>query len=479
MVDARVPQSCTVVQPRVELADPHVVSDIRDRRSIVDAVFDGLVRRDAAGRFVPWLAESWSVTPDCRTWEFRLRLDVRCHDGGPLVARDAAASIHRALDPDLPGELGTQGVLRSYLEGTTIEVSDATTLRLITPAPLADLLDFLVDLPVVPERALARLGTSEPVGSGAFRVTTVASGRVTLDAVPDHWAGPPRVGRLTWEAEPDASCRLARFREGGADWLVDPPRVEVGGLTGLLRAPSHLCVIFLFNLFEGPTTDPRVRRALHHALDVEGLIGDTAVMAGTATRLAGPLTARHLGKAGVATPYAHDPARARSLLAEAGYAGGLGLAVDLPARFPDESIPLARAMAHQWKEVGVMCDLRVHEDRPGYAELVRTKRIGDLCCFDSSPVSSYRVFCEKLDDRRRGPWWMGYSNPTLNKLLDIAASEPEQDRRTTVMARAFDVVRDDAPWLFLYAPDNLWMRASRSERINASFEGRLHFSSSW
>ena len=476
MADTRLPATCTVVQPRVEFADPHVVSDIRDRRSIVDAVFDGLVRRDAAGRFVPWLAEGWSVAPDCRAWEFRLRPGVRCHDGGPLDARDAAASIRRALDPDLPGELGTQGVLRSYLEGAAVEAPDAATLRLVTPAPLADLLDLLVDLPVVPERALARLGTAEPVGSGAFRVAALAPGRATLDAVPDHWAGPPRVGLLAWEAEPDAARRLARFREGGVDWLVDPPRAEAAGMPGLLRAPSHLCVIFLFNLFDGPATDPRVRRALHHALDVEALIGDPTVMAGAARRLAGPLTARHLGGGGATVPYAHDPARARALLAEAGHAGGLRLAVDLPARFPDESIPLARAMARQWEEVGVVCDLRVHEDRPGYAERVRTKRIGDLCCFDSSPVSSYRVFCEKLDDRRRGPWWMGYRNPALHGLIDAAAAEPDQDRRAMVLARAFALVREDAPWLFLYAPDTLWLRAPGAVAVEPSCEDRLRFS---
>lgn len=471
-VSAR-PTSCTVLQSRAELADPHVVSDIRDRRSIIDAVFDGLVRRGADGRFMPWLAERWSAAPDCRHWEFELRAGVRCHDGGPLDAHDAAASVRRALDPWLPGELGTQGVLRSYLEGTLVDVPDAGTLRLVTPTPVADLLDFLVDLPVVPERAFDLLGTGQAIGSGAFRVAEAVPGRVALDAFADHWAGRPRAGQIVWEAEPDAARRLARFRAGEADWVVDPPRAEVLEDAHLVRAPSFLCVIFLFNIFQGPTTDPRVRGALHHALDVDELIRDPAIMAGTADRLAGPITARHMGGAGAALPCAFDPGRAASLLAEAGHAGGLDLSMDLPARFPDESIPLARAIARQWERVGVRCSLRVHEDRPGYAERVRTKNIGDLCCFDSSPVSTYRVFCEKLDDRRRGPWWMGYRNPELNDVLDAAASEPDGNKRANCFSRALDLTQADAPWLFLYAPDSLWLRKAEASPMAPSPEGRL------
>ncbi len=463
-----------VVQARVELADPHVMSDIRDRRGIIDAIYDALVRRGPTGRFEPWLARSWSMSPDCRHWRFHLRAGVRCHDGGTLTAEDAAASLRRAIAPDLPGELGTQGVLRGYLDGTLIEVSDELTLDLTTPAPLADLLDLLVDIPVVPERALGDV-TVRPVGSGPYRFESAGPGRISLTAFDAHWGGPPSLSRVDWRAEPEAGERARLYGAGETDWCVDPPRAGTGEAAHRLQTPSSLCIIMLFNLMHGPATDPRVRQALHQATDVKALIADPRIMAGTARQLAGPVAPGQNGADASVAPYPYDPARARHLLLQAGHRDGLALTMDCPARFPDEAVPLAHAIAGQWRDVGVSCEIRVHHDRPAYAEQVRRKDIGDLCCFDSSPESTYRVFCEKLDDRRQGPWWLGYRNPALNRLLDQAAETGDDAQRNAIFAAAFRLVHEDAPWLFLYAPDRLWLRSPVQSGFIPSVEGRLRF----
>lgn len=452
----------TIVQPTASLADPHILSDIRDRRSLIDAVCDALVRRDSAGRYVPWLAQDWQVDATARRWRFTVRRGVRCHDGGTLDASDAVASIRRAHSPDLPGELGTQGVLRAYLDGADVRADGAQTLLIDTPAPLADLLDLLVDIPVVPERAHELLPQTL-VGSGPYAVRSAVPGRVELDAFAGHWAGRPPVDRLLWLAQPDPDERLAALRRGEADLAVDPPRAYAGepGVR-VLSEPGYLCVIFMFNLNAGACRDQRVRRALAHAVDVDALIADARIAAGAALRLAGPLTPRHAGNDPQRAPYAYDPGLARRLLRDAGHASGLELDIDLPARFPDESIALAQRIAEQLAAVGVHARLRVHDDRPGYAQRIRSKRFGDLCCFDSSPASAYRVFCEKLDARRQGPWWQGYRNEAVHALLDEAAATVDLDARTAKLREISAIVHDDVPWLFLYAPHSRWALAESS-----------------
>jgi peptide/nickel transport system substrate-binding protein len=468
----------TIIQPTASLADPHILSDIRDRRSLIDAVCDALVRRDSTGRFVPWLAQDWQVDPTARRWRFTLRRGVRSHDGGTLDAADAAASIRRALSPDLPGELGTQGVLRAYLAGATVVADDAQTLRIDTPTPLADLLDLLVDIPVVPERAHALLPQTL-VGSGPYRVQRATPGRVELDAFAAHWAGRPPVDGLLWLAQPDPDERLAALRRGQADLVVDPPRAYAGepGVR-VVSTPGYLCVIFMFNLSSGACRDVRVRRALTHAVDVDALIADARIAAGAALRLAGPLTPRHAGNDPQRAPHAYDPELARRLLRDAGHAAGLELDIDLPARFPDESIALAQRVAGFLAAVGVNARLRVHDDRPGYADSVRSKRFGDLCCFDSSPASAYRVFCEKLDARRQGPWWQGYRNERVHALLDEAAATVDLERRTAKLREISAIVHDDVPWLFLYAPHSRWALTDPGDSVLAadwwpSDEGRV------
>ena len=104
-----------ILQPSVRLADPHICSDAKNRLTIFNAIFDALVRRDATGRFIPALATEWQLAADARTWTFKLRSDVLFHNGDPLTAADVVASLQRACDPAVGGELGTEGVWAGYI----------------------------------------------------------------------------------------------------------------------------------------------------------------------------------------------------------------------------------------------------------------------------------------------------------------------------------------------------------------------------
>lgn len=462
----------TIVQPKVMLADPHILSDIRDRRSIIDAIYDVLVRRNHAGEFVPWLATHWTVDSRCRQWRFTLRPDVRFHSDVRLTASDAVASILRALSPEMPGELGTEGVLRSYLDGASIVATGEHSLLIETREPFADLLDLLVDIPVVQADALPERLT----GSGPWQPIKQHFDTLIMQAFPRHWAGKPPVETLIWRAEPDAERRLTMLVQGEADIAVDIPAhaaQQPDPRITLRRQKSYLCVIFLLNLFQGPMRDIRVRQALNYAVDLAQVIDAKDIMAGQAQPLAGPLSPRHPGTPAGVTPWPFDPQRARALLADAGFADGVTLDIALPARFPDESIPLANNIARQLSEVGITVNLTVGHDRPAYAHRVRDKAYGDACCFDSSPASGWRVYIEKLDSRRKGPWWQGYHSDELNALLDMIAATRDPARRTALLEAAFARVHEDAPWLFLYAPDTLWAVSEKAAGWQPSVEGRI------
>jgi hypothetical protein len=86
-----------------------------------------------------------------------------------------------------------------------------------------------------------------------------------------------------------------------------------------------------------------------------------------------------------------------------------------------------------------------------YVQMVRNKLIHDLCCFDSSPLSSYRVLREKFHSKVRGLWWHGYSNPAVDLLIDEAQATVDMLSRQRIYRQAFRTIRDDAPWLFLYS----------------------------
>lgn len=447
----------TVAQAEVRLDDPHLTTDNRDRLGIRAALYGALVARRPDGAFAPALAASWDVQPDARTWRFEPRQGVRFHDGAPLRAEDIVASLERVRSPERGGELGTGGVIAGYLAGARIEQGRDGAVTIVTDEPMADLLDLLVEIPIVPAGALG-----QPAGTGPFQVEGVTEGEVRAVRFDHYWGEPSPHRAVRWVREPDPHARVEALLAGEVDLVTAFPagergRVEAESCLQIVDAPSSTCVAFLCNAAVGPCAEPRVRRALNLGMDVEPLI--RAAGKDGARPLNGPLTGLHLGFDPATPRYTRDVAAARALLAQAGLGDGLELVIDVPTRMPDEAPVLADLLSRQLAEIGVQVTVRSFDDRPGYAERVRAKEIDDLCCFDSTPLSTYRVLREKLHGGVRGPWWQGYANPAVDRLIDQAAATVELAERQARYRRAHRLIRDDAPWLFLYSPRHSWAGA--------------------
>ena len=457
-----------VVQPHVRMGDPHVCSDDRQRLSLLHAVYQPLVRRGAAGSLLPAFARAWRVDASASRWVFEVDRDARWHDGAAVRAGDAAASLARLRDDPPAGELGTSGVYQGYLRGCAISALDETTLEVVTPAPMADLLDVLAELFVLPERHLAD-AAAVPPGSGPYRLLEHDDEEVLLERA-DRDAHDVRPGRLRFRALADASARAAAVAAGEAAIASDiDPRVA--GIATHFQ-PSSVATAFMFALERGPTTDVRVRRALNLAVDVPSLI--EALFAGRAEPLASPCTATQLGFDPELVPYPFDPEGARSLLREAGVEG-LRLTFDVPSRLPDEAPRLAAMLAEQFAGVGVALEVVEHGDRPAYAEMVRDGRIHDAACFDSSPHSTFRSLREKFHAGARGPWWLGYANERFDALVDEAQRTPDLAARRALYHRAARLLHDDAPWLYLYGAQLGWGLAADWSRWRPTPDGLVGF----
>jgi peptide/nickel transport system substrate-binding protein len=121
--------------------------------------------------------------------------------------------------------------------------------------------------------------------------------------------------------------------------------------------------------------------------------------------------------------------------------------------------------------VGITTEIKVFTDRPGYANRVKAKQIDDACCFDSSPLSTFRPLREKFHSGVSGPWWLGYRNSQVDALLDLARMTLDTGRRQQVYRQAYRLIRDDAPWIFLYSPTLAWGVGPRMRGWQPDFDG--------
>lgn len=302
--------------------------------TILRQIFDGLVKFDPDGRIEPALAVSWTRA-DPLTMEFKLRPGVRFHDGEELDAEAVRFSIESLIDPKtgFPGA----GFLASI---DKVEAVSPLVVRIRTKFPDGILLNRLAALvTILPPRAIARMGDAEfaanPVGTGPFRFKSwKGSESLILEANPDYWAGKPKFKGLEFLFLP-ADRQVAGLLNGDVDIVTELPgtdtlRVTRAAGTKVVKKETFYTVGSSVNVSTGPLTDRRIRQAINYGIDKEALIRYDVLGNG---RPLGSLTMPgELGHDPALEPYPYDPAKARSLLKEAGYPKGVNLKVVVKAQ---------------------------------------------------------------------------------------------------------------------------------------------------
>ena len=419
---------------------------------ILHALYDTLVRR-VGQDFVPHLARRWTVADNARRWTFHLQDGVRFHDGSPCDAQAVADCLKRMARQDKGYTLGAPAVWRQFLGGADLQVADPVTVSVTLREPMADLLDVLEQGFIVAPSAFAALDAKDytaQIGSGPYRLEAITEDSITATQVPEYFSGLPANPSVTWRRVPDPAERLALLQRGDVQ-IANGLDFTASRVLGDMRHEylSPVAIIYLLNAAKGPLADARVRRALSLAIDRDAIV--QTVMSGAALPLHGFVSPHHFG-AGSDHGAEMDRDLARDLLKEAGFPVGLELNVDCPTRLPDEAERLTAALADQLAEVGITFKVHIHPEREDYAHMVRRKEIRDLCVFDSSPMSTYRVLFEKIDSRVAGSWWQGYANPDLEALIDTGRVMTDRDARAEVWRDAYRLLQADPAWLTLYNP---------------------------
>jgi peptide/nickel transport system substrate-binding protein len=294
-------------------------------------VFEGLTRIDAEGRVRPGLADRWEVSADGLTYTFHLREKAAFHDGRPLESAHVRFSLDRARGPQ------SVNAQKGYFAPiAAVETPDPRTavVRLSRPDAL-----FLFHMGqgdaaiVAPETAEAN--KRAPVGTGPFRFERwVAGDRVTLVRNPAYDGPKPALESVTFRFISDPAAQVAALLAGDVDSF---PLFGTYDALDQFRADSRFRVtvgstegetILAINNGRKPLDDVRVRRALSHALDRNAVI--QGAMAGTAQPIGSHFPPHHPAYVDLTGMYPHDAAKAKALLAEAGYPNGLELSLKLP-----------------------------------------------------------------------------------------------------------------------------------------------------
>jgi peptide/nickel transport system substrate-binding protein len=437
--------------------------------NMLEHIYDRLLDRDAKTfKPKPGLAESWRIVNDT-TWEFKLRRNVKFHNGEPFTAASVKATIEYTLDPANKTHY-TAGAYWGLVK--EVQIVDDYTVRFITKQPWPNLVDSAASNGslIMPAKALKELGpgkfAEKPIGTGPFKfVEWKRDERLVLERNPDYWQGPADASRVTFRFIPEFSARMAALLSGEIDVMKDMPphaveAVERSGRAKLrATVSSRINYLALVNLKPGPMQDVRVRRAMNHAVDVEELIKQ--VLKGRATRMCGPLSPVNVDY-GPVECYKHDPARAQALFKEAGVdPKNLSLTLDTPSgRYPlDKDVSLA--IGAQLQRMGIKTNVVVNEWGT-HLDKIKNRNTGDMFFLGWGPALHGQGTMPPLflADQTYSSYG---NNPVINDKIARVQTVLDPKARAEGYAELQKLVRDEAPWVFLWQQHDLYGVAQHVE----------------
>ena len=417
-------------------------------------IFDSLFFRQNDMSVVPGLVESYE-TLDPTTLQLKLKQGIKFHNGEDFNAECVKFSIDRVLDPQSKSPRITA---INWIESVEIVDDNTVKLHLKNPYPLwqQELQNFaMVPVNYVKEKGNEYFG-EHPVGTGPYKFVKWTRGQeIVLTANDDYFKGAARIKDVVFKIIPDASTQLAALMSGSVDVLRNISPEDIPMFQARKNISVYTVPILRFNWFYlsdaltagSPLADKRVRQALNYAINIPEIIENIVGGLGTQCLCLNPM---HFGYDPTVKPYPYDPEKAKALLKEAGFGDGFSITLHYTTVNMIKAEEVCQAIQDQLSKVNVEMKLQKWSG-VGYMDLIRSGRAkpvfslnwGSFGVFDGDAIL-YPFF-------RSGQQYAFFHTPELDELIDAQHQEMDPEKRKEIMSKIQHIIKDEAPWIFMYA----------------------------
>jgi peptide/nickel transport system substrate-binding protein len=471
--------------------DPHYHSS-NNNNALLMQIFDPLVVIDTAGELRPRLAESWRVVDDL-TWEFKLRPNVRFHDGTPFEPDDIAFSFERI--PQVPNSPGPfTPMVRSVRR---VEVVDPTTVRIHTAVPTPFFARDIINVMMLSRRLHANATLADfnagrgMIGTGAYKFVSYSQGeRLEVERNPNFWGDPAPWARAVFRFITNPGARSAALLSGDVDLIDNVPFQDIPRLSNdpriamfsvdatttsyimpdTVREPApHMFDRAGAPLARNPLKDVRVRQALSLAIPRQAIVDRLFQGQGRpANQFASPSLPDRLPDL-PEIPY--DLNRARTLLREAGWGDGFRITIHGPNGWIPGDADLLQAVAQGWTRAGVETRVEVLPPANFFGRATAREFSVIFTTFTTSTAANMmrQVMMTKDAATGVGPFnRLLYSNPEMDRPLEEALRTMDETRRTELTRQALRIATEDLGVIPVHYLRNNWAGLRARVRYDAS-----------
>jgi peptide/nickel transport system substrate-binding protein len=455
--------------------DPAEVSGAATPFTFLYALHDALSKPLPGNNMAPCLAESWRESPDGLTYEFKLREGLTFHNGDPFTAEDVKFSFHRY-----------RGVAAKLLHERvkSVHVVDPTRVRFVLHTPWPDFLAFYATPAtgaawIVPKKYMERVGEDgfkrQPVGLGPYRFVRMTPGvELVLEVNEQYWRKKPSIKRIIFKGVPDRSTRLAMLKTGEADigyLMIGIEAATIKADPRLRLAKVNPTSTWWLDFPEqwkptSPWHDRRVRLAATLAMDTQAI--NEAERLGF-SRLTGSIIPSVMEFALRIEPYPHNPARARRLLADAGYPNGFD-AGDLTPQPPFTT--MGEAVANYLGAVGIRARVRTME-RAAFLDAWRSKKLGGVFVVVAAAPDNTPSRIETFVVSSGAYAYGGY--PDIDDLFRQQARERDRKKREALLHQIQRLMHERVMHGPIFEPATLHGVGPRVEEPGVALNPLLYF----
>jgi peptide/nickel transport system substrate-binding protein len=432
--------------------DPGETTGIITPFLVLYALHDGLVKPMPGKPQAGSLAESWSVSPDGLVYEFVLRPGVKFHNGDPVTTEDVKFSFDRYKGA---------GATLMKARMASVEIVDPHRIRFRLKQPWADFMTFFGTPAtgaawIVPKKYIEKVGDDgfkkAPIGAGPYRFVSFQPGiELVLEAYEQYWRKTPAVKRLVFKSVPDESTRLAMLKRNEADIaysirgaLAEEIR-RTPGLTLKSTGGAFTEWITFLDQWDpkSPWADRRVRLAANYAIDRKSL--NEAEYLGL-SKVTATIIPSGFEFSWSPPTYAHDPQKAKQLLAEAGYPNGFDA-----GQISADTVyaPIAEAVANYLQAVGV----RIKVNPMERAAIIKANQEKKLKNLTRNGSATFGNAATRIEAFVFGEGMFAYgSYPDIDGLFREQAAEPDRKKREALLHRIQQLMHDKAMQAPLFEP---------------------------
>lgn len=433
-----------IAQDLDDSLDPHQTV-AAGTREVLFNIFEGLVKPNSDGEMIPAVAEKYTLSEDGTTYTFTLREGVKFHNGQTVTAEDVVYSINRCAAVPEGQE---KPLVAAFSAVKSVEALDEKTVAVTIAQRDLEFISYMTAA-IIP--ADYENQDTAPVGTGPFRfVSRTPQQDFVMERFEDYWGAPAWLDKVTYKICENADALVMNLNGGSIDLCAHLTSAQASQLNQnfqVLEGTMNLVQAIYLNNQAKPFDNQLVRQALCYAIDRQGIMDMVADGHGTAvgSSIYPAFTKYFLPE--LVDKYPHDVAKAKELLAQAGYPDGFDMTISVPNNYQPH-MDTAEVVAEQLREAGINVTIQPVEWSTWLDTIYNGRQFQATVVGVDAANMTARAMLERFTSDY-GKNFINYNNPAYDALFQQAINAQDEATQTDLYKQMETMLADTAANVYI------------------------------